>query len=95
MKAGVMSHDHVVFIVDDDEGVRDELGDLLESHALHARAFGSAGEYALAPKPDRPACLVLDVELPDINGLDLPGRRTPFGWKRSARASDDFDRRSR
>ena len=38
---------------------------------MHAVAFGSAAEYIAYPKPDVPACLVLDVELPDINGLDF------------------------
>lgn len=38
---------------------------------MHAVTFGSAAEYMEYPKPDVPACLVLDVELPDINGLDL------------------------
>ena len=38
---------------------------------MHAVTFGSAAEYLAYPKPDVPACLVLDVELPDINGLDL------------------------
>ena len=38
---------------------------------MHAVTFGSAAEYMAYPKPDVPACLVLDVELPDINGLDL------------------------
>jgi FixJ family two-component response regulator len=65
------TNDHVVFIVDDDERIREALGELLESHGMCARAFGSAGEYMRARKPDLPACLVLDVELPDINGLDF------------------------
>jgi FixJ family two-component response regulator len=38
---------------------------------MRAIAFGSAGEYVSADKPDVPACLILDIELPDINGLDL------------------------
>jgi FixJ family two-component response regulator len=63
--------DHVVFIVDDDERIREALGELLASHDLRAIAFGSAGDYVRAEKPDVPACLILDVELPDINGLDL------------------------
>jgi FixJ family two-component response regulator len=62
---------HIVFIVDDDERVREALGELLASHGMYAEAFGSAGDYISAAKPDVPACLVLDVELPDINGLDL------------------------
>jgi FixJ family two-component response regulator len=69
-----MTEDHVVFIVDDDERIREALGELLASHDMRAIAFGSAGEYLDAPKPDLPACLLLDVELPDINGLDLQGQ---------------------
>ena len=62
---------HVVFIVDDDERIREALGELLETHGMRAIAFGSAGDYVDAEKPDLPACLILDVELPDINGLEL------------------------
>jgi FixJ family two-component response regulator len=68
------ARDHVVFVVDDDERIREALADLLASHDMHAMTFGSAGEYIGAHKPDLPACLVLDVELPDINGLDLQGQ---------------------
>ena len=63
--------DHIVFIVDDDERIREALAELLESHGMRALAFASAGDYVGADKPDLPACLILDVELPDINGLDL------------------------
>jgi FixJ family two-component response regulator len=63
--------DRIVFIVDDDERVREALGELLASHGIRTMAFGSAGDYVKAVKPDVPACLILDVELPDINGLDL------------------------
>lgn len=63
--------DHIVFIVDDDERMREALSELLASHGMRAIAFGSAGDYVSANKPDVPACLILDVELPDINGLDL------------------------
>jgi FixJ family two-component response regulator len=63
--------DHIVFIVDDDVQVREALSELLESHGILAAAYGSAGEYVRAEKPDLPATLILDVELPDINGLDL------------------------
>jgi FixJ family two-component response regulator len=69
-----MTSDHVVFIVDDDARIREALGELMDSHGMRAMAFGSAGEYMDARKPDLPACLVLDVELPDINGLDLQGQ---------------------
>jgi FixJ family two-component response regulator len=63
--------DHIVFVVDDDARVREALGELLASRGIPALTFGSAGEYINAVKPDVPASLILDVELPDINGLDL------------------------
>ena len=66
--------DHVVFIVDDDRRIREALCELLESFEMRAVAFGSAAEYMAYPKPDLPACLVLDVELPDMNGLELQSR---------------------
>src|SRR5688572_24619035 len=65
------AHDHIVFIVDDDARIREALGELLETHGIRTAAFVSAGEYVRADKPDLPATLILDVELPDINGLDL------------------------
>jgi FixJ family two-component response regulator len=63
--------DHIVFILDDDRRIREALSDLLASFEMRAVAFGSAAEYLAHPKPDVAACLVLDMELPDINGLDL------------------------
>jgi FixJ family two-component response regulator len=63
--------DHIVFIVDDDPRVREALVELLESHGMRAVAYGSAGAYVRASKPSSPATIILDVELPDINGLDL------------------------
>ncbi len=64
----------IVYIVDDDERLREALDELLASHGLQAMTFGSAGAYVAADKPDVPACLLLDVELPDINGLELQGQ---------------------
>src|SRR5690606_29307657 len=64
-------HPPLVLIVDDDPRVREALGELLEAHGLRVAAYASAGEYACAAPPEGPACLLLDVELPDINGLDL------------------------
>lgn len=69
-----MTTDHVVLIVDDDHRIRESLIALLSSHEMHAVAFGSATEYLAYPTPDVPACLILDVELPDINGLELQSR---------------------
>jgi FixJ family two-component response regulator len=67
----VNPHDQIVFVVDDDRRIREALSMLLSSFDMRAVTFGSAAEYMAYPKPDVPACLVLDVELPDINGLDL------------------------
>jgi FixJ family two-component response regulator len=64
-------HDHIVFVIDDDIRIQEALEELLASHGIHVVIFGSAGEYIEAEKPDIASCLVLDVELPDINGLDL------------------------
>ena len=63
--------DTIVFIVDDDEALREALGELLEANGVRSALFQSAGDYIGAEKPDLPACLILDVELPDINGLEL------------------------
>ncbi|HVY42883.1 MAG TPA: response regulator [Hyphomicrobiaceae bacterium] len=63
--------DFIVFIVDDDMRMREALSELLASLSWQAVAFGSAGEYVAYRRPDLPACLILDVELPDINGLDF------------------------
>lgn len=61
----------IVFIVDDDARMREALSELLASLDWQAVTFGSAGEYSAYARPDLPACLILDVELPDINGLDF------------------------
>src|SRR5690606_31058800 len=64
-------HEHIVFIVDDDQRICEALSELLASHGICAMAFASGGEYMAADKPSAPACLILDIELPDMNGLDL------------------------
>lgn len=61
----------IVFVVDDDARMREALTELLEAIGWHAATFGSAGEYLSFARPPLPACLILDVELPDINGLDF------------------------
>jgi FixJ family two-component response regulator len=67
----VNPQDHLVFVVDDDRRICEALTELLSTFDLNVVTFGSAAEYLAYPKPDVPACLVLDVHLPDINGLDL------------------------
>jgi FixJ family two-component response regulator len=71
MPAMADARDPIVFVVDDDLRIREALTELLASFDLRAITFASAAEYLAFAKPDGPACLVLDVQLPDINGLDL------------------------
>src|ERR1700730_12937948 len=61
-----------VFIVDDDADVRESLQELLESVGLHSQSFGTAQEFLAVGNGDGPSCLILDVRLPGISGLDLP-----------------------
>jgi FixJ family two-component response regulator len=61
----------VVFVVDDDVRVRQALSSLLASAGFEVALFASATEFLQAEKPDTPGCLVLDLELPDIHGLEL------------------------
>jgi FixJ family two-component response regulator len=63
--------EEIVFVVDDDARVREALGELLESLGWRSETFAAASDYIAFAKPDLPACLILDVELPDINGLEL------------------------
>jgi FixJ family two-component response regulator len=67
----VKSGSPVVFVVDDDFRVREALSSLISSVGLGVATFGSASEFLEAEKPDSPACLVLDLELPGISGLEL------------------------
>jgi FixJ family two-component response regulator len=72
--------DPIVFIVDDDARVREALSLLLSTFDLRTVAFDSAAEYMAYPARDVPSCLILDVELPDMSGLDLQrqtGRMLP------------------
>jgi RNA polymerase sigma factor (sigma-70 family) len=64
----------IVFIVDDDASVREGLKNLIRSVGLHVELFGSATEFLETQRPDAPSCLVLDVRLPGISGLDLQRR---------------------
>lgn len=63
--------DSRVFIVDDDPSVRASLQDLLASVGLASTAYGSAREFMDAERPDVPACLILDVRMPGLSGLDF------------------------
>jgi FixJ family two-component response regulator len=66
-----MSSSVFVHIVDDDNAVRESLGDLLRSMDYQVTLHGSASEFLKIELPDTPACLVLDVRLPGTSGLEL------------------------
>ncbi|MCK4658064.1 MAG: response regulator transcription factor [Phycisphaerae bacterium] len=68
-----------VFVVDDDEAVRRQLQWLLESVGLSAESFGSAQGFQEACDPTRPGCLILDVRMPEMSGLDLQERLVAQG----------------
>ena len=61
----------LVFIVDDDASLRTSLQDLLESVGLRVEACASAQDFLRRPRPEGPSCLVLDVRLPGLSGLEL------------------------
>lgn len=63
--------DSIVFIVDDDPSMREAVKSLLGSVGLRVQTFETAHEFLGAKRPDRPSCLVLDVRLPGVSGLDL------------------------
>src|SRR2546428_3223532 len=67
-----MPEDHpCVFVVDDDRSTRESLHDLICSMGLNVQTFASAQEFLTSQRPDAPSCLVLDVQLPGLSGLDL------------------------
>jgi FixJ family two-component response regulator len=61
----------IVFVVDDESAVGVSIKRLLHSVGIEARHFTSASEFLRAKRPDAPGCIVLDVRLPDLSGLDL------------------------
>ena len=65
------SEGSTVFVVDDDADVRASIQGLLKSVGLRSQCFGTTQEFLLNKRPDEPSCLVLDVRLPGVNGLDF------------------------
>jgi FixJ family two-component response regulator len=64
----------VVFVVDDDRSLREAIKLLLESVGLRVETFRTAEQFLSSPRPDAPACLILDVRLPGVSGLELQRR---------------------
>ncbi len=71
--------DPIVFIVDDDLSVRRTTGRLIRSAGFKALTFTSAREFLASPRPEGPACLVLDVSMPGLSGMDLQRELTQSG----------------
>jgi FixJ family two-component response regulator len=71
--------DAMVFVVDDDAPMRESLKNLIRSVGLRAELFASAQEFLRSKRPDVPSCLVLDVRLPGLSGLDLQRRTSQAG----------------
>jgi FixJ family two-component response regulator len=71
VKPAVQRVEQVVFVVEDDASVREALSSLIRSVGLRAELFSSAQEFLKHQRPDAPACLVLDVRLPGLSGLEL------------------------
>jgi FixJ family two-component response regulator len=61
----------MVFVIDDDESIREALKSLIRSVGLNVATFSSAHEFLQSRRPDVPACLILDVRMPGLSGLDL------------------------
>jgi FixJ family two-component response regulator len=61
----------IVFVIDDDALIRDGIHSLIKTIGLRVQTFASAQDFMLAKRPDAPSCLILDVRMPGLNGLDL------------------------
>jgi FixJ family two-component response regulator len=90
----------VVAIVDDDASVRQSLLRLIRSFGYRAEAFGSGEEFLASPVVARAACLVLDVRMPGMDGLEVQRRLADKGAGlpivfHTGRATDDEERRAR
>jgi len=71
--------ERVVFIIDDDVAMRETLGSLFRSVGLRVELFGSAREFAQIKMPDAASCLVLDIRLPGVSGLDFQAELVDAG----------------
>src|ERR1700758_2397248 len=71
MSQALNPEEPIVFAVDDDASMREALARLFRSIGMRAQIFASAQDFLMFKRPDAPACLVLDVRLPGVSGLDL------------------------
>ena len=73
--------DAIVFVVDDDSSIREAIESLVKLAGLRVETFGSAQEFLRSKRADLPGCVVLDVELPGLSGLDLQRELATHGIK--------------
>lgn len=73
--------DSIVFVVDDDPSFRRSAERLLRLAGHEVQSFASAQEFLRSSRPDMPACLVTDVRMPELNGLDLQNELARIGWQ--------------
>jgi FixJ family two-component response regulator len=71
----------IVFVVDDDLSIREAIESLVKLAGLRVETFGTAQEFLRTERPDLPGCVVLDVELPGLSGLDLQRELAAHGIK--------------
>lgn len=74
-----MNEKAIVHVIDDDESIRIALGRLFRSVGIEARSYGSVAEFTDASPQDRTGCIVLDVRLPGLSGLDFQAQRHDLG----------------
>jgi len=77
----VKDKDAIVFVVDDDSSIREAIKSLVALSGLRVETFGTAQEFLQIERPDLPGCVVLDVELPGLSGLDLQRELASHGIK--------------
>jgi len=77
----VKDADAIVFVVDDDSSIREAIESLVKLAGLRVETFGTAQEFLRSKRPDLPGCVVLDVELPGLSGLDLQRELAAHGIK--------------
>ena len=75
-----MNEQVTVFVVDDDRAVRESLALLVQSVGLEVETFSGAGEFLDAYQPDRRGCLITDIRMPGMSGLELQERLTEEGY---------------
>jgi FixJ family two-component response regulator len=76
-----MARAPLISIVDDDDSLRHSLGNLLRSVGLRVQEFASADAFLASPNMRETACLILDVRMPGMNGLDLQRHITAGNWR--------------